>query len=170
MDRKEDPFILRAAERADIPEILAMIRELAEYEQLSHEVAAGAGRLEETLFGPRRYAEALLATAGGRAAGFALFFHNYSTFLARPGLYLEDIYVRPSFRGCGLGKALLTRLARIALERGCGRMEWSVLDWNTPAAAFYRKLGARPMEEWTTWRLTKEGLRDLAEQGEDGET
>jgi len=166
MNRDDPPFSIRAAERADVPEILAMIRELAEYERLAHEVRAEAPRLEESLFGPRPYAEVLMGTAGGRAAGFALFFHNYSSFLARPGIYLEDLYVRPAFRGRGLGRALLARLARIALERGCGRLEWSVLDWNEPAKAFYRNLGARPLEGWSTWRAAGGALRRLAGPGE----
>lgn len=166
MDPHEDRFFLREAEAPDVPEILSMIRELAEYERLAQAVTADAARLEATLFGPRRYAEVLLGcTAGGKTVGFALFFHNYSTFLARPGIYLEDLFVRPPFRGRGLGRMLLARLARIAKERGCGRLEWSVLDWNEPAITFYRNLGARPLGEWTTWRVTGEGLDRLAEGG-----
>src|SRR5436190_3925351 len=132
---------VRPATETDISVLLAFIRELAEYEKLTHEVSANEEQLRATLFGPRRFAEALLACADGQPMGFALFFHNYSTFLARPGLYLEDLYVQPSFRGRGFGKLLLTTVARIAVERGCGRYEWTVLDWNTPSIRFYESLG-----------------------------
>ncbi len=154
--------VIRAAAPADVPEIAALVRELAEYERLSSEAVLDEGALLEHLFGARPYVEALIAEDGGAVAGFALFFHNYSTFLGRPGLYLEDIFVRPAHRGRGLGKALLVELARMAVERGCGRVEWSVLDWNEPSIAFYRSLGAVAMDEWTVYRLTGEALTSLA--------
>jgi len=153
--------IERATER-DVPAILQMIRALAEYEKLAHAVTATEQRLRETLFGPAAAAEVLMAYSGKRAAGFALFFHNYSTFLGQRGLYLEDLFVYPEWRGQGLGRQLLSRLAAIALERDCGRLEWSVLDWNAPAIGFYRKLGAVPMDDWTIFRVTGESLTRLA--------
>lgn len=152
---------LRPARPDDVPLILTLIAELADYEHLAHEVKTDAARMHEHLFGPRPYAEVLIGEVDGEASGFALFFHNYSTFLSQPGIYLEDLYVRPSARGVGLGKALLTELARLALERGCGRLEWSVLDWNEPAIGFYRRLGARPLDDWTVYRLTGEALANL---------
>lgn len=153
---------IRPATPADTDLILAFIRELANYERLAHEVVATAEGLRETLFGARRYAEVLLAFSGEAPAGFALFFHNYSTFLGCPGIYLEDLYVRPDRRGQGIGGALLARLARTALERGCGRLEWWVLDWNRPAIEVYERLGARAMDEWTVYRLTGAALERLA--------
>jgi GNAT superfamily N-acetyltransferase len=153
---------LRPADASDVPLILAFIRELAEYEKLPQECHATEAELERTLFGPRRFAEVILAFEGELPLGFALFFHNYSTWLAKPGIYLEDLYVRPEHRGKGAGKALLVALAKLAVERGCGRVEWSVLDWNTPSIEFYRALGARPMDEWTTFRLSGEALSALA--------
>ena len=155
---------LRPARRQDVPLILTFIRELAEYENLSHQVVADEAQLAENLFGPRPYAEVLIGEVDAEPAGFALFFHNFSTFLGKPGLYLEDLYVRPAVRGAGLGKALLIELARLAMTRGCGRLEWAVLDWNEPAIGFYRSLGARPLDDWTTYRLTGEALSALAEQ------
>ena len=155
---------LRIAEAADTPLILQLVRELAEYEKLAHEVVATEELLRENLFGARRGAEALLAYEGEACVGLALFFHNFSTFLGRPGLYLEDLFVRPAFRGKGYGKALMVHLARIALERGCGRFEWWVLDWNKPSIDFYRSLGAVGMEEWTVQRVSGEALTALAEQ------
>lgn len=143
--------------------ILALIRELAEYEKLSHQVVATEESLRSALFSASPHAEALLGEIDGVPCGFALFFHNFSTFLGLPGLYLEDIYVRRSQRGMGLGKALLRETARIAQERGCGRMEWSVLDWNAPAIQFYEKLGATVMREWLLTRLDRDGIRKLAE-------
>jgi len=143
---------------ADVPVILDFIRQLADYEKLSHDVAATEESLRDTLFGARPYAEVLIAYWEEAPLGFALFFHNYSTFLAKPGIYLEDLFVNPPARGRGIGKALLTRLAELAIERGCGRVEWAVLDWNAPAIEFYRRMGARPMEEWTTFRLTGASL------------
>lgn len=153
---------IRAAQRDDVALILGFIHELAEYEKLADQVVAEPEQLIEHLFGPRPFAEVLIGEVDGEAAGFALFFHNYSTFLGKPGIYLEDLYVRPSVRGAGLGKALLGRLAGLAVERGCGRLEWSVLDWNDPAIGFYRKLGANPQDEWTVYRLSGPALGDLA--------
>jgi GNAT superfamily N-acetyltransferase len=154
--------IVPAGER-DVPAILALIRALAEYERLSHEVIATEADIRRGLFGPRPYAEVILAREGADTVGFALFFHNYSTFLGKPGLYLEDLFVLPDRRGHGYGKALLTALARIAVDRGCGRFEWSVLDWNKPAIGFYRRMGAQVMEEWRICRVTGEALARLAE-------
>jgi GNAT superfamily N-acetyltransferase len=146
-----------------VPVILSLIRELAEYERAPDAVVATEGGLREVLFGPKQSAEVLLALENGEAVGFAVYFFNFSTWLGRPGLYLEDLFVRPALRGKGYGRALLERLARVAQERGCGRMEWAVLDWNDPAIQFYKKLGAEPMEEWTVFRLTREGIARLAE-------
>ena len=155
---------IRTAQPDDVALILALIGELAEYEKLSDQVIAAPEQLAEHLFGPRPYAEVLIGEVDGQAAGFALFFHNYSTFLGKPGIYLEDLYVRPTARGAGLGKALLGRLAGLAVERGCGRLEWAVLDWNQPAIGFYQRLGAEPLDDWTQYRLTGPALRDLAEK------
>ncbi len=156
-----DAPLIRAATVADVPAILGLIRELAEYERLLDMVVATEASLQRSLFGPRPFAEALIAEVEGEAVGFALFFHNFSTFLGKPGVYLEDLFVRPAFRGRGLGKALLTRVARIAVERDCGRMEWSVLNWNEPAIRFYESLGAQPLSDWTMYRLTGDTLRRL---------
>ena len=153
---------IREATEEDVPLILSLIRELAEYERLSHEVVATEDTLRESLFGGRRYAEVLVAEHDGTPAGFALFFHNFSTFLGKPGIYLEDLYVRPVFRGAGIGKKLLVRLAGLAKARGCGRLEWWVLDWNEPSIGFYKKLGAVPMDDWTVYRVSGEALEDLA--------
>jgi GNAT superfamily N-acetyltransferase len=155
--------MIRPAAPHDVPLIAALIRGLADYERLAHEVALDEPRLRDHLFGPRAYAEVLIAEDENAAApvGFALFFHTYSTFLARPGIWLEDLFVVPEQRGHGYGKALLAALARIAVERDCGRLEWSVLDWNEPSIAFYRALGAAPMDDWTTYRLTADALRTL---------
>ncbi|MCI0572936.1 MAG: GNAT family N-acetyltransferase [Myxococcaceae bacterium] len=155
---------IRQARREDVPLILQLIRELAEYEKLSHEVVATEAQLHEHLFGARPAAEVLIGEVNGEPVGFALFFQSFSTFLARPGLYLEDLFVRPAFRGKGLGKELLAELAHLAVQRGCGRLEWSVLDWNAPAIAFYQRMGARPLDGWTVNRLTGEALRDVAAQ------
>jgi GNAT superfamily N-acetyltransferase len=155
-------MLVRHATEDDVPLILQFINELADYEKLSHEVVATEGTLRESLFGGRRYAEVLISEHDGAPAGFALFFHNFSTFLGKPGIYLEDLYVRPEFRGAGLGCALLSRLARLAVERGCGRLEWWVLDWNEPSIGFYKKIGAVPMDDWTVYRLTGEALEELA--------
>jgi GNAT superfamily N-acetyltransferase len=154
---------IRPAIPADVPTILGFIRSLADYEHLLDSVVADETKLHATLFGARPFAEVLIAEWNSQPAGFALLFHNYSTFLAKPGIYLEDLFVDPQFRSKGLGKALLTHLAALALERGCGRLEWSVLDWNEPAIGFYKSLGARPMDEWTIFRVTGEDLARLAE-------
>jgi GNAT superfamily N-acetyltransferase len=146
----------------DIPLIFSFIEEFAEYVRLSHEVSATEETLRETLFGSKRYAEVIIARVDDQPAGFAIFFHNFSTFLGKPGLYLEDLFVRPEYRAQGIGKALLTYLARLAVERGCGRFEWSVLDWNESAIQFYKRLGAVPLEESTVFRLTGEALQKLA--------
>jgi GNAT superfamily N-acetyltransferase len=153
--------IERATER-DVLLILRLIKALAEYERMSDEVVATEDGLRRTLFGPLPAAEVVIAYAGDEPAGFALFFHNYSTFLAKPGLYLEDLFVVPTFRGRGYGKALLVHLAKLAVERDCGRFEWSVLDWNEPAIGFYKKLGATPMDAWKIMRVTGEALHTLA--------
>ncbi len=153
---------IRTATPADLPLIAELIRALAEYEKLAHEVRFDETTLAAKLFGPRPYAEVLIGEVDGNAQGFALFFHNFSTFEGRPGVYLEDLFVRPAARGSGLGKALLAKLARIAVERECARLEWSVLDWNEPAIGFYKSLGARPMDEWTVFRVDGDALRKLA--------
>ncbi len=153
---------LRAANPSDVSLILGFIQGLADYEKLAHACVATEAELTATLFGPRPYAEVLLAFWNQTPAGFALFFHNYSTFLAKPGIYLEDLFVNPEFRGKGLGKALLKELAKFAMVRNCGRLEWSVLDWNQPSIDFYKRLGAIPMDEWTGYRLTGDALSNLA--------
>lgn len=153
---------IRPATEADAPILLALIRELADYEKLTHEVVATVDSLRATLFGPQRVAEALIGCVNENPVGMAIFFTNYSTFLARPGLHLEDLYVQPAHRGCGLGKALITAVARIAAERGCGRYEWTVLDWNTPAIQFYESLGAEMKADWRIMRVTGEALEKMA--------
>ena len=158
----QDMITIRPAGRDDVPLVLEFIRELARYERLEHEVAASEAQLGEALFGERRYAEVVFACVGGEPAGFALFFHNFSTFKGRPGIYLEDLFVRPQARGRGIGRRLLAYLARTAVERRCARLEWAVLDWNEPSIGFYRSLGAVPLEEWTLFRLTGESLALLA--------
>jgi len=155
---------LRFAGPADVPVIAELIRELARFEKLEGEVRMTEDLLTKNLFGPRPYAETLLAEDGGAVVGFALFFHNFSTFLAQPGIYLEDLFVVPEQRGQGIGRALLERLAQIALERECGRLEWAVLDWNRAAIGFYERLGATPNSDWTVYRLTGESLLGLARQ------
>lgn len=155
-------IIIRAAQADDIGTIQAFILALADYERLAHEVKADRETLARYLFGERPMAEVLIAEADGAAVGFALFFHNFSTFEGRPGLYLEDLFVLPEARGLGAGKALLSRLAALAIERDCARLEWSVLDWNEPSIAFYRALGARPMDEWTVQRVDGQALVRLA--------
>jgi GNAT superfamily N-acetyltransferase len=158
---------IRPGVEEDIPVILALIQALAEYEKARpEEVPVDQAVLRESLFGTRPAAEVLLAEVNGEAAGFALFFHNFSTWQGRRGLYLEDLFVPPTLRGLGIGKALLCELARIAIERGCARMEWAVLDWNTPAIDFYKSLGAVPMDEWTIFRLTAAAIGRLAEREE----
>ena len=154
--------MIRPATAADTHIIAELIRDLGEYERLTHEVAIDERDLRANLFGERRYAEVLLAEDAGEVAGFALFYHGLSTFAAQPSLYLEDIFVRPERRGAGHGRALLAELARVAVERGCARIEWRVLDWNEPALAFYRGIGAEPLGDWTTYRLAGDALRALA--------
>ena len=153
---------VRAAAEDEVALVLSFIRELAEYEHLAHEVVATEGKLRQALFGARPFAEVLFACIEGEPVGFALYFHSFSTFLGRPGLYLEDLFVRPAARGRGVGRYLLTWLARVALERGCGRLEWAVLDWNEPAKAFYRSLGAKTLDDWRILRVTGEALGKLA--------
>ncbi|QJX00313.1 GNAT family N-acetyltransferase [Frigoriglobus tundricola] len=154
--------MIRPATPADVPVIAQLIRDLAEYERLLHAVVLTETDLRTHLFGPRPYAEVLLAEDDGAVVGFALFFHNYSTFRAKPGIYLEDLFVVPEARGKGFGKALLAALAKLAVDRDCCRVEWSVLNWNAPSIAFYQSLGATPMNEWTVYRLTDGALRKLA--------
>jgi GNAT superfamily N-acetyltransferase len=156
-------FEIRAATKADVPVILSFIRKLADYERLSHEVVATEEILCETLFGPRRTAEVAIGYFEQKPVGVVLFFHNYSTFLGRPGIYIEDLFVDEAFRRRGFGGALLRYVAGLARERECGRLEWSVLDWNQAAINFYRKLGAVPMSEWTVFRVTGEALKKLAD-------
>jgi GNAT superfamily N-acetyltransferase len=154
--------VIREAAIKDVPAIAALIRALAKYEGLVHEVSLDEQQLAAHLFGDRRYAEVLIAEDAGAVVGFALYFHNFSTFLGQPGIYLEDLFVMPVHRGAGHGKGLLAQLARIAVERGCGRLEWAVLDWNEPSIAFYRSLGARAMDDWTTYRINGGELAALA--------
>jgi GNAT superfamily N-acetyltransferase len=162
MSAMSSGLVIRNASEKDTATILLFIRELAEYERLSHQVSATEELLRRALFGERAVAEALIAEHEGEPVGFALFFRNFSTFLGLPGIYLEDLFIRPQWRGHGFGKALLLHIARLAKERGCGRLEWAVLDWNEPAIEFYRSLGAEAMDEWTVYRLTGDKLRDLA--------
>ena len=157
-------FEIRTATEADVPVILQLIRDLATYERAPEAVVATEAGLREVLFGAKPSAEVLLALEKTEPVGFAVYFYNFSTWLGRAGLYLEDLFVRPEMRGKGYGRALLIRLAQIAKERGCGRMEWAVLDWNEPAIQFYRKLGATPMHEWTVFRLTEEEIAKLANE------
>jgi GNAT superfamily N-acetyltransferase len=153
---------IRIATEADVPLILSFIKELAGYERLSHEVSATEDLLRKSLFGERQGAEVVVGYRGDEPAGFALFFHNFSTFLGRPGIYLEDLYVKPELRGQGVGRSMLAYLAKLAKERDCGRLEWSVLDWNEPAIKLYKSIGAVPMDEWTVYRLTGKALDELA--------
>jgi len=158
-------FEVRRVREEDVSVLVSLIRELAEYEHLADQATAGESEIREALFGPKPAAEALLGFVGDIPVAFAVFFHNFSTFVGRSGLYLEDLYVKPSFRGAGIGNAMLVHLAQIAVERGCGRFEWMVLDWNEPAIVFYKKLGAVPLDGWTTFRLTGESLIRLAGGG-----
>jgi len=155
-------FAIRSARVEDVPIILQLIRDLATYERTPNEVTATEEQLVDVLFGEKPVAEVLLAFEGKSPVGFAVFFYNFSTWLGRPGLYLEDLFVKPEKRGKGYGRALLVDLAKIARDRGCGRMEWAVLNWNEPAIKFYRGLGAKPMEEWTVFRLKRDGIAELA--------
>ena len=156
---------IRPATPADLPLIAQLIRDLADYEKLLHEVRFDEAVLGQKLFGPRPYAEVVIGEIDGQAQGFALFFHNFSTFEGKPGIYLEDLFVRPEARGSGLGKALLAHLAMLAVERDCARLEWSVLDWNAPAIGFYQNLGARLMDEWTVMRVDGTALQQLGAAG-----
>jgi GNAT superfamily N-acetyltransferase len=156
--------VIRQAVPSDVPVIADLIRGLARFEKLEDEVTMTEELLAKNLFGPRAYAETLIAEDGGSPVGFALFFHNFSTFLAKPGIYLEDLFVVPEQRGHGIGRALLQRLAQIAVERECGRLEWAVLDWNRDAIGFYERLGAKPNSEWTVYRLTGEALTSLGRE------
>jgi GNAT superfamily N-acetyltransferase len=160
-----DNITIRPATEQDVRAILEFIRSLAEYERLGHEVVATEDGLRRTLFGPRAYAEVVFACVDDEPVGFALFFHNYSTFLGKPGIYLEDLFVRPEARGRGIGKRLFAWLANTTVQRDCGRMEWAVLDWNEPSIGFYKSLGAVPKHEWQIFRLTGEPLATLASQG-----
>jgi len=163
-------FQIRAARVEDVPVILQLIRDLATYERAPDEVTATEEQLVDVLFGERPAAEVLLAFEGKLSVGFALYFYNFSTWLGRPGLYLEDLFVKPEKRGKGYGRALLVELAKIARDRGCGRMEWAVLDWNEPAIKFYRALGATPMHEWTVFRLTRQEIAKLADAADTAAT
>jgi GNAT superfamily N-acetyltransferase len=157
-----DDLVIRPALEEEVPVVLDFVRELAEYERLAHEVVATESDMREALFGSRPYAEVVFACLKGEPVGFALFFYNFSTFLAKPGIHLEDLYVRPACRGKGIGQRLLSWLARETLRRGCGRLEWAVLDWNEPSIRFYESLGARALKEWFTYRLTGEALEKVA--------
>jgi GNAT superfamily N-acetyltransferase len=165
-----DNVTIRAATEQDVPTIFGFIRALAQYERLEHEMVATEEGLRKTLFGPRPYAEVVFACIDTEPVGFALFFHNYSTFLGKPGIYLEDLFVRPESRGRGIGKRLLTWLARTAVERNCGRLEWAVLDWNEPSIGFYKSLGAVLKHEWQIFRLTGDALTALAGAGTGADT
>jgi GNAT superfamily N-acetyltransferase len=156
---------ITSAGAADVPLILALINELAEYEKLSHESVATEASIHQALFGPTPRAEAVIARFDGESAGFALFFHNFSTFLGKPGLYLEDLFVRPAYRGRAIGKSLLSHLAALAVERDCGRFQWQVLDWNKPSRDFYERLGAQADAAWVNYRMTGDALRRLAQGG-----
>lgn len=164
IDTKNPDLKIKPAGEADVPLILSMIRGIAEYEKLLHEVVATEDVLRNSLFGKHKYAEVIIAYYKNEPAAFALFFHNFSTFIGRPGIYLEDLFVKPELRGKGIGEILLTYLGKLAIERNCGRIEWSVLDWNEPAIKFYEKLGARAMDEWTVFRVNGESMQKLADQ------
>jgi GNAT superfamily N-acetyltransferase len=158
----EEPFLIRPAQAADVADLLRLIRALAEYEKLAHMAVGTEEQLQASLFGARPAAEALIAERAGRAVGLALFFTTFSTFLCKPGIYLEDVFVEPAHRGLGIGKALLRKLAQLAVERGCGRLEWRVLDWNEPSIDFYKSLGANLMPEWILVRMTEGEFKGLA--------
>ncbi|WP_337865449.1 GNAT family N-acetyltransferase [Ignavibacterium sp.] len=151
-----EKLIIRRAEKSDLPNILMMIKELAEYEKLLNEVVTTEEHLEKVIFGPQKFVEVLIAELNGIIAGQTIFFHNFSTFVGRPGLYIEDLYVKPEFRGKGIGKALLNEVINLAKNRNCGRVEWVVLDWNEPAIEFYKNIGAKPLDEWTIFRLSED--------------
>jgi len=160
---KKQDIVIRTAAEKDVPEILNFIKALAEYEKLSDDVSANEEQLKKTLFGKNKFVEVIIADYKNEPAGFMLFFHNYSTFLGKPGIYLEDLFVKPEFRGKGIGKLLLAYLGKLAVERDCGRIEWSVLDWNEPSISFYKSFGAKPMDEWTVFRVTGNAIGNLAE-------
>jgi GNAT superfamily N-acetyltransferase len=162
--QKDNSIKIKKAKKRDVPLILSLIKELAEFEKLSHEVVATEKDMYDNLFGPKKFAEVLLAYYVKEPVGMALFFHNYSTFEGKPGIYLEDLYVKPEFRGKGIGKLLILKLIRIAGKRKCGRVEWAVLDWNQPAIDFYTKLGAECMNSWKIFRLTKDKIKMINNQ------
>ena len=159
----KEKLVIREATKKDVPLILSLIKELAVYEKLLHEVVATEDQLTEILFGQKKYAEVLIAIYDNENAGFALFFHNFSTFLGKPGIYLEDLYVKPQLRGKGIGKSLLLSLVKLAKKRNCGRVEWAVLNWNEPSIKFYKSLGAKPMNQWTVYRLSEDEVNSLNE-------
>ncbi|MGB9429530.1 MAG: GNAT family N-acetyltransferase [Gammaproteobacteria bacterium] len=167
MHAQKGRFLIRSAKHADSVLILGFIRELAEYEKLAHEVVATEEDIQVNLFGAHPKAECVIAEFANQPVGFALFFHNFSTFMGRPGLYLEDLYMKPGFRGRGFGRKLLAHLARLAVQRGCGRFEWAVLDWNAPAMRFYKSLGARILDDWRINRLAGDALAKLADEAKD---
>ena len=164
IDTKIKDLTFRFAEKKDIPLLLTLIKELAVYEKMLDQVSATEASLKRSLFGKRKHAEAIIPEFEGKPVGYAIFFHNFSTFEGKPGLYLEDIYVKPEFRGKGIGKALLSYLAKIALERDCARFEWVVLDWNEPSIQFYKSLGAKPQDEWIIYRMEDDAMQELAEE------
>jgi GNAT superfamily N-acetyltransferase len=164
IDTKINDLIFRFAEEKDIPLLLSLIKELAIYEKMLDQVSATEESLKKSLLGERKHAEAIIPEYEGNPVGYAIFFHNFSTFEGKPGLYLEDIYVKPEYRGKGIGKALLSYLAKIALERGCARFEWVVLDWNEPSIQFYKSLGAKPQDEWIIYRMEDKAMQKLAEE------
>jgi GNAT superfamily N-acetyltransferase len=168
MNADARPFSIRPARPDDCATLVALIRELAVYERLEDQARATPDDLHQNLFGPRPFAEALIAEVDAEPAGFALYFHNFSTFRGQPGLYVEDLFVKPEHRGRGIGRAFLAQLAKLAMERGCGRMEWAVLDWNAPAIGFYRSLDAAAMDDWTIFRLADGPLSRLAERADEG--
>lgn len=161
MDDPNPEFAIRSVTPAEVPELFELIKALAKYERLSHTVTGSAGELKEHLFGDRPYAEAWVAEVGGQLVGFALFFYNYSTFITKPGIALEDLFVLPEYRGRGIGKSLMVSLAKLAIARGCGRLEWSVLDWNEPAIAFHRRIGADILPDWRICRVSGDALLEL---------
>ncbi|MBW4522347.1 MAG: GNAT family N-acetyltransferase [Scytolyngbya sp. HA4215-MV1] len=163
METVSSPIVIRPAMPGDVPTLFGLIQALAEYEKLSHAVTGTVAELEAHLFGDKPYAEAILAEFAEKPAGFALFFYNYSTFLTKPGLYLEDLFVLPDYRRRGIARALLTHLGQLAVDRNCGRVEWSVLDWNAPAIAFYERIGATILPDWRICRITGDGLQQLAD-------